>query len=219
MSLATQIIDQQVSGVVERHSDDFANELRLGKDERKIRSAAFVFLVARTAFDLTDQETIDGIVDGGNDFGVDALYFEPPDGGGLPITLIQGKYRTDLRGDAAFPENAIARIVDAIGALFDPEKPVTLNPRLNRRVEDIRSFVKEGAIPGVTVVAANNGARWTGQAQQRIDNAAHEFGEQVEWRYVGPDDLWPCCRLGSRSAPSCSLPGTRRWRPSTPGVC
>ncbi len=189
MSLATQIIDQQVSGIVERHSDDFANELRLGKDERKIRSASFVFLVARTAFDLTDQETIDGIVDGGNDFGVDALYFEPPDGGGLPITLIQGKYRTDLRGDAAFPENAIARIVDAIGALFDPEKPVTLNPRLNRRVEDIRSFVKDGAIPRVTVVAANNGARWTGQAQQRIDNAAQEFGEQVEWRYVGPDDL------------------------------
>ena len=88
-------------------------------------------------------------------------------------------------GDAAFPENAIARIVDAIGALFDPEKPVTLTPR----VEDIRAFVKDGAIPRVTVVAANNGARWTGQAQQRTDNAAHEFGEQVEWRYVGPDDL------------------------------
>ena len=104
MSLATQIIDQQVSGIVERHSDDFANELRLGKDERKIRSASFVFLVARTAFDLTDQETIDGIVDGGNDFGVDALYFEPPDGGGLPITLIQGNTERTCAETRRFPK-------------------------------------------------------------------------------------------------------------------
>ena len=69
MSLATQIIDQQVSGIIERYADDFANELRLGHDEHKRRSAAFVFLVARAAFDLTDQETMDGIVDGSNDFG------------------------------------------------------------------------------------------------------------------------------------------------------
>ena len=189
MSLATQIIDQQVSGIIEKHSDAFANELRLSADEQKRRSMAFLFLVARTAFDLTDEETLDGIVDGGNDFGVDALYFEPPADGELHITLIQGKYRKDLSGDAAFPENAIAKIIDAIGALFDPAKPVQLNERLNQRVEDIRSFVAEGAIPRVTAVAANNGARWTTQAQQRIDNATRDFGGQVEWRYIGAEEL------------------------------
>ena len=188
-SLATQIIDQQVSGIVDQHSAGFTNELRLGRDEQKKRSAAFVLLVARTAFDLTDLEAMDGIVDGGNDFGVDALYFEPPDNGELPVTLIQGKYRTDLRGESAFPENAIARVIDAIGALFDPEKPVALNRRLTQRVEDIRSFVRDGAIPRVTVIAANNGARWTAQAQQRIDNAGREFGDQVEWRHIGPEEL------------------------------
>ena len=87
-SLAAQIIDQQVSGIVERHADLLGGELRLGNDERKMRSAAFMFLAARTAFD--------GIVDGGNDFGVDALYFAPPENGELPIVLIQGKYRSDL---------------------------------------------------------------------------------------------------------------------------
>ena len=189
MSLATQIIDQQVSGIIAKHSDTFANELRLGTDEQKRRSIAFLFLVAKTAFDLTDEETLDGVVDGGNDFGVDALYFEPPVDGDLHITLIQGKYRRDLGGDAAFPENAIAKIIDAIGALFDPAKPVRLNKRLDQRVEDIRSFVAEGAIPRVTAVAANNGARWTAEAQQRIDNAAQDFGGQVEWRYIGAEEL------------------------------
>ncbi len=189
MSLAAQIIDQQVSGIIEKHADAFANELRLGQDEQKKRSAAFLFLVARTAFNLAEEETFDGIVDGGNDFGVDALYFDPPDDSELHITLIQGKYRKDLSRDAAFPENEIVKIIDAIGALFDPAKPVMVNSRLNQRVEEIRSFVKEGALPRVTAVAANNGVRWQPGAQQRIDNAAKDFGQQVEWRHIGAEEL------------------------------
>ena len=189
MSLATQIVDQQVSGIIEKHTDTFAAELRLGSAKHKKRAAAFLFLVAKTAFDLTDEEAFDGIVNGGNDFGVDALYFDPPDNGELPIILIQGKYKTDLSGDSAFPENTIARMIDAIGALFDPTTTVSLNPRLAQRVEEIRSFVKGGAIPRVTAVAANNGKRWTGEAQQRIKNAEKEFSRQVEWRYIGPEDI------------------------------
>lgn len=189
MSLATQIIDQQVSGIIEKHAEAFTNELRLGSDERKKRSAAFLFLVAKTACDLTDEETFDGIVDGGNDFGVDALYFESPNDGEIRITLIQGKYKTDLSGDSAFPGNAIARMIDAIGVFFDPNRTVTLNERLEQRVEEIRSFVKEGAIPRVTAVAANNGTRWTTEAQQRIDNATKDFNGQVRWRYIGPENI------------------------------
>ena len=188
-SLSAQIIDQQVSGIVEKHAERFSGELRLGNDQQKIRSAAFVFLAARTAFDLAGQDAFDGIVDGANDFGVDALYFDPPDDGELSIVLIQGKYRSNLRGDGAFPENGIARMIDAIAVLFDPERPLTLNRRLTQRVEEIRSFVKDGAIPRVTAVAANNGARWTAQAQRRIDNAPADFREQVVWRYLGPTEL------------------------------
>ena len=189
MSLATQIIDQQVSGIMEKHSEVFADELRLGSDEQRKRSAAFLFLVARTAFEFTDEEAFEGVVDGGNDFGVDALYFEHPDNDEIHITLIQGKYKTSLSGDSAFPENGIANMIAAIGALFDPTVPVRLNPRLEQRVEDIRSFVKEGAIPRVIAIAANNGTRWTTEAQQRIDNAAKDFNGQVEWRYIGAEDL------------------------------
>ena len=91
---------------------------------------------------LTDEQTIDGIVEGSNDFGIDALYFEPPDDGELHVTLIQGKYKADLRGVSAFPENGISSMIAAIGALFDPSLPVHLNRRLTERIEDVRSFVK-----------------------------------------------------------------------------
>ena len=189
MSLATQIIDQQVSGIIEKHSNALADELRLGNDEQKKRSAAFLFLVAKTLFDFTDEEAFDGIVDGGNDFGVDALYFKPLDDGELHIILIQGKYKNTLTGESAFPENGIVNMIAAIGTLFDSALSVRLNPRLEQRVEDILSFVEEGFIPRVTAVAANNGAQWTTEAQQRIDNSKRDFNGQVEWRYVGPEAL------------------------------
>ena len=190
MSLATQIIDQQVSGIADRFEHAFTEELRIGPDQGKRRTVAFLFLVAKTMLGLSEEETLDGVVDGGDDYGIDALYHEPPDQGEINIVLIQGKYRADLDGEAAFPENAIIKMIDAIGALFDPERSITVNERLRKRIEEIRSFVAEGAIPRVTALAANNGSRWTQQAQQRIDGAAGEFGGQVDWRHVGPDDLF-----------------------------
>ena len=57
-SLAAQIIDQRISGIVERQADSFSAELGLGADEQRRRSAAFTFLVARTVYDLTDDEAL-----------------------------------------------------------------------------------------------------------------------------------------------------------------
>ncbi|WP_419165875.1 AIPR family protein [Candidatus Palauibacter sp.] len=189
MNLATQIIDQRVRGIVEEHSDILTEELGMGNDERRKRSAALLFLVAKTLFDFTDDEAFDGIVDGAHDFGVDAIYFDPPEDGELPIVLMQGKYRNRLDGRSGFPETGIAALIDAIGTLFDPAKNVSLNDRLEQRVEDIRSFVRAGAIPHVTVIAANNGRRWSSEADDRIDRARADFGSQVEWRHIGSEEI------------------------------
>ena len=188
-SLAAQIIDQRISGIVRSRADSFAEELGLGADEPRRRSVAFTFLVAQTLYDLDDDEALGSVVDGGNDFGVDALIHGEPDEDVIHIALIQCKYRQSLDGAGTFPENGIARMIDAIGALFDPGRQVVVNERLRHRIEEIRSFVAGGAIPTVTAIAANNGTRWTHSAQQRIDNAAKDFGNQVEWRHVGPGDL------------------------------
>ena len=189
MTLATQIVDQRVSGIVEQHGQTLRDEFAVGADEGRMRSFGFLFLVAKTLFDLPDDETVEGIVDGGQDFGVDCLYFDSPAEGEIAVTLIQGKYKQDLSGEAAFPENAIAQLVGAVGTFFDPRQSVSLNPRLERRLEEVRSFVREGSIPRVTVIAANNGVRWTRDADDRIHRAAKDFGNQVEWNHVGSDEL------------------------------
>ena len=187
-SLAAQIIDQRVAGLVGQHGDAFAAELRLGTDASR-RSAAFVLLVLRTVLAMDDEDALDCIVEGSGDFGVDGLHFEDPENGELAVTLVQGKYRQSLEGTHAFPENGIAKMIDAVGALFDPGRALTLNPRLRSRVEDVRSMVAEGAIPRVTAIAANNGPSWSAEAQQRIDAAVVDFGNQVAWQHVGPEAL------------------------------
>ena len=187
-SLAAQIIDQRVSGIVEEQGDMFPDRLRAGNEEQK-KSLAFVFLVAKTVLNLDDETVLEGIVDGGNDFGVDALYGEPLDNGEIRVFLIQGKYKRKLKGDSAFPETGVVKLIEAVSVLFDPEKNITLNPHLRERVEEIRSFVREGAIPRVVSIAANNGTLWSREAQERIDNASKEFGRQVEWRHAGSAEL------------------------------
>ena len=187
-SLAAQIVDQRVSGLVGKHGAAFAAEYGLGTEESQ-RSAAFVLLVLQTALAMNDEEALDCIVEGSGDFGIDALHFEGPADGEVAITVIQGKYRRSLEGAHAFPENGVAKMIDAVGALFDPGRELTLNPRLRSRVEEVRSFVAEGAIPRVVAIAANNGRCWAASAQQRIDAAVDDFGKQVEWRHIGPDAL------------------------------
>lgn len=189
MTLATQIVDQRVSGIVEQHGQTLRDEFAVGADEGRMRSLGFLFLVAKTLFNLSDDDTVEGIVDGGQDFGVDCLYFDSPADGEIAVTLIQGKYKQDLSGDAAFPENAIAQLVGAVGTLFDPRQSVRLNPRLERRLEEVRSFVRDGSIPRVRVIAANNGARWKQDADDRIKRAEADFGNQVEWNHVGSNEL------------------------------
>ena len=157
-----------------------------------------MLLAAQTELGLDDDEALESIVEGSGDFGVDALHFEYPVDGEITIALVQGKYRQSLDGAKAFPENGIAKMIDAVGALFDPGRELTLNRRLRSRVEEIRSFVADGAIPRVIAIAANNGPRWTPEAQQRIDTATQDFGRQVEWLHVGPEDL--LARLQQQSA-------------------
>ena len=187
--LATLITDQHVTGLVKRHSDAFSDELGLGADEGKRRSAAFVMLVLQRVLGVNDEDALDCIVEGSGDFGIDALHFEEPVDGEMAVTVVQGKYRQSLEGVHGFPENGIAKMIDAVGALFDPSRELTLNPRLRARVEEVRSFVAEDAIPRVTAIAANNGPSWSDEAQQRIDVAALGFDGQVRWQHVGPERL------------------------------
>ncbi|MFM2042556.1 MAG: hypothetical protein RLY86_1132 [Pseudomonadota bacterium] len=187
MSINPQLIDQRVEGVVERIGERLQAEVRIKNDPDKLKSAAFVFLVAQTLMELDDDEAMDGMVEGGGDFGIDAVYFGAPDDGEFQVTLIQGKYKRTMDGDGTFPEGGLDKMFGAIRTIFNPTATYTANDRLEKRVEELRSLIREGNIPSIRVVLCNNGRKWNAVCQERIDNSG--LGELVKWEYAGPDEL------------------------------
>jgi hypothetical protein len=204
-SISAQIVDQRVTKVVADLREQLILEAGIKSDEPKLKSAAFVLLVAKTLLSLMDEEVLDCIVDGGNDFGVDAVYFSPVQDNEFNITLIQGKYKQSLEADSNFPESDVKNMVMAVNSLFDPGREITVNNRLRQKLEEIRSFVADGALPTVHVILCNNGKRWNEIAQQHIDAA--NFGSQVTWQHVGPDDLVAILRSTQPVLRQCSLRG------------
>lgn len=187
MSINPQLIDQHVEGVVARIGERLQAEVKIKNDPDKLKSAAFVFLVAQTLMALDDDEAMEGLVEGGGDFGIDAVYFGTPDDGEFQVTLIQGKYKRNMEGDGTFPEGGLDKMFGAIRTIFNPVATYTANDRLKQRVEELRSLIREGNIPLIRVVLCNNGRKWNGVCEQRIENSG--LGDLVKWEYAGPDEL------------------------------
>ena len=188
MSINIGIIDQRVRKLAEDLAVEFDTRLNIRNDEPKQRSTAFVFLVVKTVLDLPDEEALDCLTEGGNDFGVDAIHVGDVEDGEFVVTLFQGKYKADLAGDANFPQNGVEKVIQAIRYLFNPDAQITTNPLLTKRVEEIRSLVRDGQIPRVRAVLCNNGLKWPATAQELIDRAAFP-PEQVGWDYVNHDGI------------------------------
>jgi hypothetical protein len=188
MSINTSIIDQRVRKLAEDLAAEFETRLNIKNDEEKQRSVAFVFLVVRTVLDLPDEQALDCLTEGGNDFGVDALHIGDVEDGEFVVTLFQGKYKRDLNGEANFPQTGVEKMIQAIRYLFDPDAVITTNASLTRRLEEIRSLVRDGHIPQVRVVLCNNGLTWPTTAQQLIDRAEYPE-DQVGWEHVNHDGL------------------------------
>ena len=115
MNLNASIIDQQVRALAAKLKDQFADRLNIKNDEPKLRSASFVLLCVKTVLDLTEDEAMDCMTEGGSDFGVDAVEVSDVADGEFTVTLFQGKYKQVLEGDANFP---VSR--EHFGKLYDP---------------------------------------------------------------------------------------------------
>ncbi len=186
MDINASIIDQQVEGIVEKNPFWFD---RFGKDDNKRRSAAFVLLCMANYLDISLEESLEFLTEGGNDAGVDGLYIGDMEDGEFPVTLFQGKYRiNDLGGKANFPENGVQKAVNTVQVLFDPAKTIELNPYIRPKVEEIRSMVLDGYIPDVRVVLCNNGSKWNDQAQGWIDRS-NIPERQVRWVHFNHDSI------------------------------
>ena len=187
MNINAAIIDQRLNSVCDEIRDRAKDELKI-VDEEKLRSLAFVHLSVKTMLDLSDDEAFDCLVEGGQDFGVDAIHFSEERDGEFIVSLFQGKYSRKLEGASNFPENGIKALINAIRHLFDPSSRLeNLNQRLSARVEEIRSMIREGTIPQVRALACNNGLKWNEAAEQTISQEG--FGNQVTWEHINHDRL------------------------------
>ncbi|MEZ4362770.1 MAG: AIPR family protein [Kofleriaceae bacterium] len=188
MNIHVSIIDQQVRGLAERQKAQLEDALGKTLDDTAARSAAFLVLCAKVLLDLSEDEAIEALTEGGNDFGVDALLVGDVSDSEFVVTLFQGKYNhANLEGTKGFPQSGVEKAVQAVRALFDPSASVTMNPRLEAHVADIRSRILDGYIPQVRFLLCSNGQPWSAEAQEVIDR--EKFGAGVKFEHANHDQL------------------------------
>ncbi|GCL36086.1 hypothetical protein SR1949_11860 [Sphaerospermopsis reniformis] len=160
MNINASIIDQRLNSLIDTIRRQAAEELRIN-DPGKLKSLAFVYFCVQTILDLDDSHTFDCLMEGGGDFGVDAMHISEEHDGEFTVSLFQAKYKNDLQGNANFPENGINALINAIRFLFDPgAKLEHINQRLLTKVEEARSLIRDGYIPQVRALACHaNGAK------------------------------------------------------------
>lgn len=188
MDINVSIIDQRVRKLAEDLAGEFASRLDIRNDETKARSTAFVFLMAKTILDLSQEEALDALTEGGQDFGVDAVEVSDVQDGEFTVTLFQAKYdHTKLEGDKNFPENGVTKAIQAVETLFDPARSIQMNTLLKAKVEEIRSLIQDGNLPRVRFILCNNGLTWAFAADDLIRNAG--FPEGVRFEHVNHNDI------------------------------
>ncbi len=206
MDINASIIDQRVNALREEIRSRVADELRIVNDEAKLRSIAFVFLALSTVLDLDSDEAFDCLVEGGQDFGVDALHMSEGRDGEFTVTLVQGKYKDNLDGTSGFPATGLEKLVQAIRHLFDPSSTLTaVNDRLRVRIEEVRSMIRDGYIPQVRAIACNNGRKWEANGEEVIRLA--NFQSQVVWDHVNHESLIKILRAAKRVSDRLQLSG------------
>lgn len=188
MNLNVSIVDSQVRGLADKLRIELGEALGRRLDNGRLRSVAFVLLCVKTLLDLSDEEALERLTEGGGDFGVDAIHLSDIVEGEFSVTFFQCKYKHDRQdGVSAFPEDGVTKALQAVMTLFDPQALVSLNPRLQARVEEIRSLIADGNIPRVRVLLCNNGQRWNPPGDQLIQNA--KLGQQVLFEHVNHDAI------------------------------
>ncbi len=183
MDIAKQIIDQRINKILEENEEIFTD----GDNERK-RSKAFLLLGVSAYLDIDMIEAVQYLTDGGNDGGFDAAYIVEAQDSQLNVVLFQSKYSRKLDTDSNFPANAIEKAVNTIKCVFDPSTRIRLNVQSQKKVEEIRSFILDGAIPYVTFVMLNNGLSWNQDGQNHINNAFAGQG-QVRFEHFSHTDI------------------------------
>ena len=202
-NINASIVDLRLTGIIDANPDWFP-----WRDENQRRSAAFVLLCMATALEEPLEDCFELLTEGGNDAGVDGLHMGDIEDGEIHVTLFQGKYRVkDLEGQANFPANGVQKAVDTVRILFDPNRPVALNDKIEPPIQEIRSLIRDGYVPTVRVVLCNNGARWQSHANAWIEEAERDYGAQVQFLHFNHDAIVQSLQRGDKIDARLALSG------------
>lgn len=184
MDINKHIIEQRLKKILE----DTPVWFEKIKDEKQRISRAFVLLATSTYLGIELDEMINIITDGGNDAGADAIYIGDMNDIEFPVTIFQAKYGFDLEKESNFPGNSVQKVVNAIGSIFDPSKPILMNEDLKPKVEEIRSLISDGYIPLVKCVFVNNGVKWSQDGENHIEGSGFSKS-QVQFEHYNHEDI------------------------------
>lgn len=77
-------LDQQLLGTSQETQDEVCQILNINpNDTDKLKSALFTFICIKDILDLEEETALDCLVDGGGDFGTDAVYIDEENDGGV----------------------------------------------------------------------------------------------------------------------------------------
>ena len=180
------IIDQQLLGIEDQIKEQANHEL--GITGPQLKSLAFVYLCVKTVLELDPNEAFECLTEGSNDLSIDAIHCSALTDREFTVTLFQGKYSRKLDGTSQFSENEIKKMTETCRYLFDPSATIQhINRRLHARIEEIRSLIRDGAIPMLRIIACNNGHKWSNASQEVIDRFGNN--DQITWRHINHDIL------------------------------
>lgn len=190
MDINAGIVDQQVNAVLSRLRAELVQRLepQAAKDEHKLKSACFAALCLQHMLQIDELASLDCLTDGSNDSGIDAVHIGDVIDGEFVTTIVQSKYSKSLEGADGYPANSIVRVIATINLLFDPNKDVTANPRLEQFVAEIRSLILDGNLPEVRILLCNNGKKWEANGEAEIQ-ASGLTSKRVVFSHINHDTL------------------------------
>jgi hypothetical protein len=171
-----------------------------GRSEKDLENAflsrALSARAARLLTDCTSDEAAAGVIDGRDDFGIDAVAFSAS---GSELWLIQAKWSG--KGQAGFDTAAAHKLVHGLKKL-DNRDFDQFNPRLQSLADRVRGVLGRPTCKVYLVVAVVGEGRLSAEVEAILHEAALEFGgwgrtvehrvlNQVDFHRAVREDLTP----------------------------
>ncbi len=188
MSTTRDLVDSWTSGIVKKFKPSLKSPpFNLGDD--KHTSACFALLCASTLLELSDEDLLDGLTEGGDDNGIDYIYISDLADGEFTVSLFQAKYDKIEGPLKNFPESGVLPLLNTLKLFMRSNSPLPGNKRFLKIAEEIRSLIRDGQIPRFSIYLCNNGLKWNESVQKKI--AVETLNEQqFQFHHINHDAIF-----------------------------